>query len=132
MSMAIVYVRTRTYVRTYVRASTSDRQTAHARNPDISKLQHCEASVSEVTDCTAATSHSSRATPKRGGCIGSAVLRLCSLCVSKRENRESDVGASIASLDVTIASLGASVASPGFRSLPCSLVLLLRVRGQKC
>ena len=64
---------------------------------------------SEVTDCTAATSHSSRATQTRGGCIGSAVLRLCSLCVSKSGNRESGVG-------VTVASLGASVALLGFRS----------------
>ena len=78
--------------------------------------------MSEVTDCTAATSHSSRATPTRGGCIGRAVLRLCSPCVSKRGKWESGVGASVAYLDVTVASLGASVDSPGFRSLPCSLV----------
>ena len=69
---------------------------------------HCGASVSEVTDCTAATSHPSRATQTGGGCSGSAVLRLCSFCV--RGNRESSVGASVA-LDVyTLASLGASVA----------------------
>ena len=33
---------------------------------------HYGASVSEVADCTAATSHSSRATQTRGGCIWSA------------------------------------------------------------
>ena len=55
---------------------------------------HYGASVSEVADCTAATSHSSRATQTRGGCIVSAVLRFCSVCVS---DRESGVGASVAS-----------------------------------
>ena len=44
---------------------------------------HYGASVSEVADCTAATSHSSRATQTRGGCIGSAILRFCSVCVSR-------------------------------------------------
>ena len=69
-----------------------------------------------MADCTATTSHSSRATQTRGGCIGSAVLGLCSFCVSKSGNRESGVDASVAShsvsvsasLDVTVASLGAS------------------------
>ena len=30
----------------------------------------------------------------RGGCIGSAVLRFCSICVSQSGDRESGVGAS--------------------------------------
>ena len=55
------------------------------------------ASGSEVADCTAATSHFSRATQTRGGCIGSAVLRFCSVCVSQSGDRESGVGASVAS-----------------------------------
>ena len=55
---------------------------------------HYGVSVSEVADCTAATSHSSRATQTRGGCIGSAVLRFCSVCVSQSGDREIGVGAS--------------------------------------
>ena len=58
---------------------------------------HYWANMSEVADCTAATSHSSRATQTRGGCIGSAVLRFCSVCVSQSIDRESGVGASVAS-----------------------------------
>ena len=58
---------------------------------------HYGASVSEVADCTAATSHSSRATQTRGDCIGSAVLRFCSVCVCQNGDRESGVGASVAS-----------------------------------
>ena len=69
-----------------------------------------------MPDCTATTSYCSRATQTRGGCIGSAVLGLCSFFVSKSGNRESGVDASVAShsisvsasLDVTVASLGAS------------------------
>ena len=34
---------------------------------------HYGASVNEVADCTAATSHSSRATHTRGGCLGSVI-----------------------------------------------------------
>ena len=56
---------------------------------------HYGASVSEVADCTAATSHSSRATQTRGSCIGSAILRFCSVCVSPSGDRESGVGASV-------------------------------------
>ena len=58
---------------------------------------HYGAIVSEVADCTAATSHSNRATQTltRGGCIGSAVLRFCSVCVSQSGDRESGVGTSV-------------------------------------
>ena len=49
---------------------------------------HYGVSMSEVADCTAATSHSSRATQTRGGCIVSAVLRFCSVCVSQSGDRE--------------------------------------------
>ena len=55
---------------------------------------HYGASVSEVADCTAATSHSSRATQTRGGCIGST-MRICSVCVSQSGDRGSGVGASV-------------------------------------
>ena len=48
-------------------------------------------------EVVAATSHSSRATQTRGDCIGSAVLRFCSVCVCQSGDRKSGVGASVAS-----------------------------------
>ena len=69
--------------------------------------------MSEVADCTAATSHSSRATQTRGG---SAVLRFCSVCVSQSGDRESGVGASVACHNSFVSNSDSSASGTKYQS----------------